>query len=568
MTVQAEDPPPMHHEILQIGLSAPEDVLGARVRVLAVARRLGIEPERRLRLATALSRAAAAVCAAGGGGLVVDVGAAGIAATVRGPADALREAAEAIRERVSEAELAAGLDGNSTLRVVEPLPRGTESDRRPAAPDVPDLLAALAEEDAELVALVEAMEARDGDYARLNRELEETNRGVVALYAELDERDRRKNEFLATLAHELRNPMSIIGTALHTLRMTAGPEDGGARLLGVAERQLRHLARLVDDLLDVSRIDQDKIKLQREAVDLVAVVERAVDTRRAGLAEKGHELAVEVRDRPLPLWADPDRVEQVVDNLLSNATKYTPEGGHVAVVAAREGNEAVLTVTDDGIGIPPEMLDRVFQVFAQADPSLERSAGGLGLGLSLVDRLVALHGGTVVAHSEGEGKGSRFTVRLPLSRQSAEPAGAADGAEPPAAGREGSGEGAGERPGVGPAVLLVEDNADAREMMALLLEGRGYRVGTAADGREGVEKASSGEWDVAIVDIGLPELDGYEVARRVRGSDAGAGLLLIALSGYGRPEDCEKSVEAGFDRHLVKPVEPDELFQLLSTAGR
>jgi len=314
------------------------------------------------------------------------------------------------------------------------------------------------------------------------------------------------------------------------------------------------------------RTDPIEDPLQREAVDLAAVVERAVEVRREGFEAKRHDLAVEVRDRPLPLWADPDRIEQVIDNLLSNATKYTPEGGRVGVVAAREGNEAVLTVTDDGIGIPPEMLDRVFQLFALADRSLDRTAGGLGLGLSLVDRLVALHGGTVVAQSEGEGTGSRFTVRLPLSARHAEGGGGGTGA--PQAGGAGPAEEPSEQAAARPAVLLVEDNADAREMMALLLEGRGYRVGTAADGREGVDKASSGEWDVAIVDIGLPELDGYEVARRVRDTESGAELLLIALSGYGRPEDRDRSAEAGFDRHLVKPVEPDELFRLLATARR
>ena len=355
--------------------------------------------------------------------------------------------------------------------------------------------------------------------------------------------------------------MSVIATTLHTVRWRGDLAADDERLLAVAERQLRHLSRLVDDLLDVSRIDQKKITLRRELFDLADVVERAVETRSASMDKRDHELIVDLAPEPLPLLADPTRIEQVIDNLLTNAAKYTPEGGRIELAARREGEEAVLTVTDNGIGIPPQMLDRIFSLFAQADQSLDKSGGGLGLGLTLVDRLVEMHGGSVRAESEGEDRGSRFTVRLPLAAD-----GEAETAAPAAAGGEQEAAGERERRASKPAVLIVEDNEDAREMLALLLEGRGFSVGTAADGTQGVEKGSSGEWDVAIVDIGLPGLDGYEVAKRLRASDGGDDLLLIALSGYGRPEDRAKSAQAGFDQHLIKPVEPNVLFELLDKA--
>ncbi len=544
-------------------LAAAGDAAAARAAVLALGRAGGLDAAVRSALALAVSEAARRVCDAGGGEVRLEVDDDGeLVAAVAGPHRVLREAAARCRELVPGAELSGGV-----LYLAQPLGR-RDDEELAAALAAPEALADEARRlgalDPEVGELLARLAARDAALERLDAELEETNRGVVALYAELDERDQRKNEFLATLAHELRNPLGVVGTALHAVRESNGHEAHVARPLEIAERQLWHLARLVDDLLDVSRIDQGKITLRRERVDLAAVVSRAVESAAGLMERRGHRLTLDLGDQPMPLEADPVRLEQVVDNLLTNAAKYTPEGGHVEVRARPEDGAAVLTVADDGIGIAPQMLERIFQLFAQADESLERSSGGLGLGLALVERLVALHGGTVRAESPGEGQGSRFTVRLPLAAGAA--AAAAEAAEAPL---EGAPEESGPQPDTPVSVLLVEDNEDAREMLALLLEGRGFEVATAADGASGVERIQAGDFDAAVVDIGLPGLDGYEVARRVRDAEDGDGgrILLIALSGYGRSEDRERSAEAGFDHHLVKPVDPDELCGLLRGAG-
>ena len=541
-------------------VGVPGDVLTVRAAALAVGRAAGLDAVTRSSLAVAVSEAARRLCEGGGGevGFAVDGG--DLVIAVSGAEPVLRDAAVRCGELLPGSELNGGV-----LHLVQPLPGSDEETLRDA------LAAAARNDDAAMVERLERFDrevrellgrlaARDEALERLDAELEETNRGVVALYAELDERDQRKNEFLATLAHELRNPLGVVGTALHAVRESNGHASGATRPLEVAERQLWHLARLVDDLLDVSRIDQGKITLRRERVDLADVVERAVESSAALFARRRHRLNLDLGDQPMPLHADPVRLEQVVDNLLTNAAKYTPEKGEVTVWARPQEGNAVLEVRDTGIGIAPEMLGRIFQLFAQADESLARSSGGLGLGLALVERLVAMHDGTVTAQSEGAGKGSRFTVSLPLAGEAAEEDPPEATRDEPAAVRD--------RP---ISVLLVEDNDDAREMLALLLEGRGFEVDTAPDGARGVERAQQGRYDAAVVDIGLPGLDGYEVARRVRAAededeDTGGGarrMLLIALSGYGRSEDRERSAAAGFDHHLVKPVEPDELCKLL-----
>ncbi len=427
----------------------------------------------------------------------------------------------------------------------------------PASDDTLPARERLARMDRELRELQAKLAARDEVLERLDAELEETNRGVVALYAELDQRDQHKNEFLATLAHELRNPLGVMGSAIQAVRDHEAFNDAAVRPLEVAERQLWHLARLVDDLLDVSRIDQGKIHLKRERIDLAVVVRRAMEASEQLYRDRGHDLVVDLADEPLPVDGDTVRLEQVVDNLLTNAAKYTPEGGRIEVRTYRQGEQAMLKVADNGVGISEEMLGRIFQLFAQADDSLDRSGGGLGLGLPLVERLVVLHGGTVAAHSEGEGEGAVFTVRLPLA--------AGDIDE-----NDSDEEGTTVTSSVDRtiSVLLVEDNEDAREMLALLLEGRGFEVTTAGDGAEGVARfAENGPFDTAVIDIGLPELDGYGVAREIRALEEGDRVLLVALSGYGRDEDRDRSSEAGFDHHLVKPVEPDELCRILAETG-
>jgi len=359
----------------------------------------------------------------------------------------------------------------------------------------------------------------------------------------LEQQDRRKDEFLAMLGHELRNPLTAILGAVHILQHARGPEVA-ARQPPIIERQARHLSRLVNDLLDVSRVTLGKITLERHPVDLCEVATRCVQTYQS-LAS--HQLTLAVDRGPVVVDGDLVRLEQVLSNLVTNAIKYTPTGGHVRVSVRREGDEGVLRVKDDGTGIDAELLPSIFDLFTQATPTLDRSRGGLGLGLALVKTLVEHHGGQVHAHSDGLGRGSEFVVRLPLAASGLAPIASAD-ATPTA--------------GAGVWVLVVEDNEDARDTMQLLLEMWGYAVETAADGEEGLDKALTRRPAVAIVDIGLPKLDGYELARQLR-ARTDRRPRLIAVTGYGQPEDRRQALAAGFDHHLSKPVDAEALALLL-----
>ena len=367
----------------------------------------------------------------------------------------------------------------------------------------------------------------------------------------LREADRRKDEFLAMLAHELRNPLAPIRNSVEVLRRI-GPAD--PRLLQVGEmidRQVAHMARLVDDLLDVSRVSRGKILLRAERLDLVPLVAAVVADLRGLLATSGLELDQELPLEPIWLSGDPTRLSQVVGNLLQNANKFTNPGGKVRVrlAADRESGQAVLTVEDTGIGMDPDILARLFEPFSQADGSLDRSRGGLGLGLALVKGLVDLHGGEVRAASPGPGRGSTFTVRLPLLE--AEPAVAGSGA-------------AVSEPARPLRILVVEDNRDAADSLRMLLELAGYSVEVAYTGRDGLEIARRFHPQVALCDIGLPGgMDGYDLARALREAEETAESHLIAISGYGQEEDQRQAREAGFDRHLTKPVEPAALMRLL-----
>jgi PAS domain S-box-containing protein len=366
---------------------------------------------------------------------------------------------------------------------------------------------------------------------------------------ELAENDRRKDEFLAMLSHELRNPLAPIRNAVHVLNAVAtGPQVVQAR--EVIERQVTHLARLVDDLLDVSRITRGKIALRPESVALEDVVARAVETTRPLVEARGHSLSVEVRPGTPRFTADPVRLAQVIANLLNNAAKYTDPGGRIAVRAGREGGEAVVRVRDTGVGIPVEMLPHVFELFTQAERTLDRAQGGLGIGLTLVKSLVEQHGGRVEAFSDGPGRGSEFVVRLPLPVESA----AAVRAVTP-------------RPAVAPSkrrVLVVDDNADAADTLAMVLSMRGYDVRVARDGPAALDTARHFLPQLVLLDIGLPGMDGYAVARALRADGRSGPLRLVALTGYGREEDRRRSAEAGFDDHVVKPIAPEELLQLLA----
>lgn len=363
----------------------------------------------------------------------------------------------------------------------------------------------------------------------------------------LTDADRRKDEFLAMLAHELRNPLAPIRSALEVLRLLGVSAPQQRRAYDVIERQASHLSRVVDDLLDVSRITQGKILLQRERLDLATVVDRAIEASMPLIAARQHQLQVSLPEPPVFLDGDPMRLVQVLSNLLNNAAKFTPDGGGIQIEAALEDGEAVLRVRDDGMGIPADLLPRVFDVFVQADRSLDRTQSGLGIGLTLVRTIVSLHGGTVAAHSEGSGLGAEFVVRLPAAASRSAPS-----PEPAA------------RPaGVALRILVVEDNRDAADMLAMMLALNGHDVRIAPDGRSAVAEAAGFGPDVVLCDIGLPGMDGYEVASRLRQQSALARTRLVAVSGYGQDRDRERATAAGFDEHLTKPVEPDVLLALI-----
>ncbi|WP_239470569.1 ATP-binding protein [Archangium violaceum] len=371
-----------------------------------------------------------------------------------------------------------------------------------------------------------------------------------------EEADRRKDEFLAMLAHELRNPLAALSTALEMMGRVQGDEARAARLRETCDRQVVNLVRLVDDLLDVSRITRGKVELRKKEVDFTSIVQNAIGTSRSQIDGRGHELTVTFGPGDFRMEADATRLEQVVSNLLTNAAKYTEPGGHISVRVAREERQgtpwAVLHVRDTGRGIPPDMLDKVFEMFVQVDKSIDRAGGGLGIGLTLVERLVGMHGGTITARSEGLGRGSEFIVRLPLGRQvplSIQPPSPLPLAAPASPQKR--------------RVLLVEDSPDVREMMKELLEDLGHEVAVATNGLEGAEKVLEVRPDVALVDVGLPGIDGYEVARRVRASKDGGSFYLVALTGYGGSEARSKALEAGFDVHLVKPIDVDDLPRVL-----
>jgi PAS domain S-box-containing protein len=372
------------------------------------------------------------------------------------------------------------------------------------------------------------------------------------LAASLSEADRRKNEFLAMLAHELRNPLAPISNAARALRM-GGREEALRPASEMLERQVKQMSRLVDDLLDMSRITLGRIELRRERAELAPIIEHAVEAARALYRSMNHELTVTVLAEPMLLDADPARLAQVVGNLLNNACKFTDKGGHVWLTVEREGDEAVIRVRDNGIGIARENIPSLFEMFAQVDTSLERSRDGLGIGLTLVKTLTEMHGGSVHADSAGPGHGSEFTVRLPLLSQAVRPSSSVTVSKPPVV-------------VTARRVLIVDDSLDGAESLAMLLQVGGHETHLAHDGIEAVEAAARLRPDVVLLDIGLPRLNGYEVCRQLRKEPWGKDLLLVALTGWGQDEDRHRSNEAGFDAHLVKPVDHDALLKLLASA--
>jgi PAS domain S-box-containing protein len=393
--------------------------------------------------------------------------------------------------------------------------------------------------------------------AELSAEVDRRQRLEVELQAravQLVEEDRRKNEFLAMLGHELRNPLSPIVNATEVIRLRAGHLLEVERAREVIERQLQHLRRLVDDLLDVSRITRGVIELRREPFDLRRAVEQAVDSCRPPFEASGQQLHVTVAEEPCWLDGDPTRIQQVIGNLLSNATRYTPEGGKVFLDLERHGDCAVLSVRDTGRGIPTEMVGSIFDLFTQVDASIDRSLGGLGIGLTVVRNLVNLHGGTVHAKSLGPGKGAEFCVRLPLlplERRALAPSG--HDAEPASQSLR---------------VMIVEDNVDAAETLAELLELWGHRVRLVYHGKAALAEALNLLPDAIVLDIGLPGQDGYSIARQLHEHPELANTALIALTGYGQEEDRRKALQAGFHVHLTKPINPERLSHLLNALSR
>ena len=376
------------------------------------------------------------------------------------------------------------------------------------------------------------------------REREAHHRRLQEVAAEAS---RQKDQFLATLAHELRNPLAAIMNGIATLDAIGAPTLGARTARGIIRRQTQHLANLLDDLLDVSRVAEGKLHLQPEPVDLGAVARAAVDGEAPRLEAKRQQVRVCVPAGPTWVRADPVRARQIAANLVNNACKYTPEGGTIDVVVESAGTEGVLRVHDTGIGIPPDRLEDVFGLFTQIEGSRGRGEGGLGIGLALVRRLATLQGGSVTAESAGPGRGSTFEVRLPLGPP---PAAVASG--PPSAERRRE------------TIVLIEDDQDTRDLLAESLERAGHSVIAASSAGEGLAIVESNAPTVVITDIGLPDLDGFEVARRIR-DGLGRNCLLVAFSGYGQPEDRVRATRAGFDMHVLKPADPESLLDLIAS---
>jgi signal transduction histidine kinase len=369
--------------------------------------------------------------------------------------------------------------------------------------------------------------------------------------SDLRELDQRKNEFLATLAHELRNPLAPLRNGLEVMRLAGTDSKMAERARAMMERQLGQMVRLVDDLLDVSRVSHGKIELRREEVDLAAVLRNAIETSQPVMDERGHEFTADIPAAKITIHGDLARLAQVFSNLLNNAARYTPSGGRVSLEVKPLDREVAVTVRDNGLGISRDMLSRVFEIFTQVDRSIERTQGGLGIGLSIAKRLVEMHGGTIELASEGLGKGSAFTVRLPARIE-----GSASGGEstrvPDAPRRR--------------RILVADDNHDAATTLAMILEMLGNEVRVAHDGEEAVSVAASFHPDAILLDIGMPRLDGYGACERIRLLPGTSATFIVALTGWGHDDDKERARAAGFDRHLVKPVDPAQLQAILDAA--
>jgi signal transduction histidine kinase/CheY-like chemotaxis protein len=378
------------------------------------------------------------------------------------------------------------------------------------------------------------------------------NEQVLTLHLKnIEAANRAKDEFLAMLGHELRNPLGAITNAIHVLNTLGDPDDKTAPLRGIIVRQTQHLSRLVEDLLDVSKLVSGKIVLRKQVEDLREVATRALASFYE--AGKATEHVISLTGAPVSVHGDPSRLEQVVSNLLDNAVKYTPRGGRVELTIVADGPDALLTIRDTGVGIPRDALPFIFDLFVQANQTLERADGGLGVGLTIVKRLVELHGGTISVSSAGPNQGSEFIVRLPRLPHAAIEPQLNEAASSSSRARQ---------------IAIIEDNRDYREGLRLLLESWGHRVQEASNGPEGLELVYHARPEIVFVDLGLPGLDGYAVARALRSAPGGDAIVLVAVTGYGRVHDHRRSKDAGFDGHLTKPVSPHELAEVLRVERR
>ena len=391
--------------------------------------------------------------------------------------------------------------------------------------------------------------------ASLDRRVSERTQELLSSESRLREANARKDVFLATLAHELRNPLAPVRSAVQILRMPGLPPAQAEWASAVIERQVRTMSRLIDDLMDVSRINRGKIELQRERVDLQDVLRDAVDATRPLIEELRHQLLLDLPPYAVPLDGDATRLAQAFMNLLNNAAKYMDPGGRIEVRMSQLPAEVQVLVRDRGIGIPPERLDGIFEMFAQVETALTRSRGGLGIGLSLARRLVELHGGRVLVRSDGPGQGSEFEVRLPLAPAPGGGPPPEPGAVPPAPGAQGL------------RILVADDNRDAAATLARVLEMSGHRVHHVCDGQSALDAVAAFDPQVVLLDIGMPHLNGYEVCARLRADGGAPRRTVIAITGWGQPEDRRRAQEAGFDHHLVKPVDPQALAALLPRAS-
>ena len=430
-----------------------------------------------------------------------------------------------------------GADSEVVLRTLETLGNVTLLERPVRVPAL-------------VSAVRSALRARRRQY-QIRDHLSENNRVAAALM----EADRRKDEFLAILAHELRNPLAPLRNALEAMRLKPHDREAASWARALMERQVAQMVRLIDDLLDLSRVSRGRIELRHERSDLATLVQGALDVCGPSIANAGHRLTVELPGTPMPLVCDPTRVVQVICNLLSNAVKYTPPGGHITLSARRRDDLFEVSVRDTGIGIPSDMLARVFDMFTQVPHAIERSQGGLGIGLTLVKRLVELHGGQVEAKSVGPGLGSEFIVRLPERMTAhAAPVMVAALADKVSSPKQ--------------RILVADDNRDAADSLAVMLRIAGHDVRTAYDGQQALDVAETFKPSLALLDLGMPRVNGHDTARRLRETEHGRNIVIIALTGWGQPEDRNRSLAAGFDHHLVKPVAPSMLERLLAAPAR